>query len=631
MLYGKAIKSTTTHADQEQGKIDFHVGTGGSDTYFRLQKRLTNQTTLTQTQNLLTTVLNRIAQAGLIQETIGQQRNLRYAFWWPNKVEATAEEREIIFTPEQTTYISGTSKKVIGAVENTLYFGTKQWLNYGSDYRDNLQTPGTHDMKALEEILGEAYYLFTHIENTEVRAGSGVSIEQTIGDLWTVINKVREKTTDNPVGAIATSVPEYIAQLVAERMHTILTNYFLGAGAGCTFQTVNHIKTNLNIYLGIDPATFSQVTDVASFPANLNLPLGAAQLTCAETTGTFSYKDNEGITFGINGSSGTAISKIMWPAELCYFGNSPIRVSNDAKVKTDYPQKVSDWEDDTKWSGFTKNSHVVSSTRSVAMQNDINYGTALLKTTVKYGVSELHDNNSIIHTGEVDNIITPTAGTFTLTGVLVGGQNDEMGWNYIRKYTADETDANSVDHYKDFNFVIYDNAIGAGNAGISVPVSSASDANYTMVFDNYDSSKDETHQNDVYVCLEFQNKSGQDFYGEKNLIRKDATFYLVGKLTPSDATNYTGENEIQWPTATANTVCHALPPYNTTNGSTIQAKRVFIQDYMTTANFTIGTNSLRHAFSTVPDLRSAQTSLGLSVDLKWQTGLNFNNVLLGGN
>jgi len=31
----------------------------------------------------------------------------------------------------------------------------------------------------------------------------------------------------------------------------------------------------------------------------------------------------------------------------------------------------------------------------------------------------------------------------------------------------------------------------------------------------------------------------------------------------------------------------------------------------------------------VPDLRSSQLSLGLSVDLKWQTGLNFDNIVLG--
>ena len=51
---------------------------------------------------------------------------------------------------------------------------------------------------------------------------------------------------------------------------------------------------------------------------------------------------------------------------------------------------------------------------------------------------------------------------------------------------------------------------------------------------------------------------------------------------------------------------------------------------MTTATFTLGENSLKSAYLTVPDLRAASMSMGLSVDLKWETGLDFSNVVLGG-
>ena len=47
-----------------------------------------------------------------------------------------------------------------------------------------------------------------------------------------------------------------------------------------------------------------------------------------------------------------------------------------------------------------------------------------------------------------------------------------------------------------------------------------------------------------------------------------------------------------------------------------------MQDYTTVANLTI--KSLKNAYSTVPDLRSIQLNLGLSVDLTWQSGLTFN-------
>ena len=51
-------------------------------------------------------------------------------------------------------------------------------------------------------------------------------------------------------------------------------------------------------------------------------------------------------------------------------------------------------------------------------------------------------------------------------------------------------------------------------------------------------------------------------------------------------------------------------------------KRVFIQDYTTTANFTI--NSLKNAYVTIPDLRASKLQLGLSVDLSWRAGLTYN-------
>ena len=56
-----------------------------------------------------------------------------------------------------------------------------------------------------------------------------------------------------------------------------------------------------------------------------------------------------------------------------------------------------------------------------------------------------------------------------------------------------------------------------------------------------------------------------------------------------------------------------------------------MQDYMTTATFTLGANSLKHAYLTVPDLRAGSMTLGLSVDINWSTGLDFGDVILGGN
>ena len=46
-----------------------------------------------------------------------------------------------------------------------------------------------------------------------------------------------------------------------------------------------------------------------------------------------------------------------------------------------------------------------------------------------------------------------------------------------------------------------------------------------------------------------------------------------------------------------------------------------MSDYMTTLKLTI--KSLKNAYNTIPDLRSTKLQLGLSVDLDWQAGLQF--------
>ena len=143
-----------------------------------------------------------------------------------------------------------------------------------------------------------------------------------------------------------------------------------------------------------------------------------------------------------------------------------------------------------------------------------------------------------------------------------------------------------------------------------------------LVYDNYNSSKAYNEQNGVYVALEFVN-NGPAFWGRDNLIRNGATFYLVGKLDPDAGHSTTDYSDgIKWPSK------YALPPYDA-DGNSIHERRVFIQHYMTTATFVIGPQSLQHALVATPDLRSSQISLGLSVDLKWQTGLTFDNVILG--
>lgn len=487
--------------------------------------------------------------------------------------------------------------------------------------------------RQLEIKLAKCYKEMTTVQEAELRNASGYALKETIKNLWSIVNSVR--------CAEPTDQAEALAKYMAQRIHEELGKYFSaetvptngGSVSGVTIKKAETLISELvsdNYWptgtAGTKPSssTFSNITGFSSanmgqFPEQFDLPQGSTHIKYDNTKKTFYYVEN--YNSSAVGSGTFTVDDYYYPAELCYFGNSPIRVSATEHVETDYPVSVSYWNTEAteSWPIDWSVSHVQSSTRSVAMKNDINYGTSLLKTTVKYDVTALKDNNAAIqqrdyYVTEDDKTINVDGTSFKLVGVIVGDQWPKVGWDFLPKTTGD---ANYRKGY------VYDKNIT--NNGV-IPATGTSDPNYTMVFDNYidmTSTDPANKQPKVYIALELQNNTGVDFYGKDNLITNGSNFYLIGELDPS------GKTGPALPTY------HALPPYtfaNTYSGdATKTVPRVFIQDHMTTANFKIGENSLKYAYLTVPDLRSSSVTLGLSVDLQWSTGLDFNDVILGGN
>ena len=248
------------------------------------------------------------------------------------------------------------------------------------------------------------------------------------------------------------------------------------------------------------------------------------------------------------------------------------------------------------------------------MVNNIRYGAAMLETKVGYTdavtqAAQISTNNPNIS----DQMMPVGAGTFKLTGVVIGGQPKRVGWDFLPV---------SGEGF------IYDNFHGEnGEKAISVPLSGTSTPNYTVVFDNYNaaSAAANTAQDKVYVALEFQNNGTMDFFGKKNWVRKGDYFYLIGMLDPGDpqAEPSSTEKDITWPSDGT-----VIPPYNP-DGTSTKQPRIFVQDYKTTVTFKIGPNSLQYAYLTVPDLRSSNMTLGLSVDIQWREGLDLGEVVVG--
>lgn len=325
----------------------------------------------------------------------------------------------------------------------------------------------------------------------------------------------------------------------------------------------------------IDAITTAQAAIAAStFPRDYNLPDGVAQVTWSGTA--FEFVANTGVAIGSNAIDPTTI---CYPAGLYYMANTPIKTTE--AIDPVFPN-FANWTDGfaADWAGTS----VTATTRGIALTNPVQYAVASLAVKVKCATSTLADNAKEYAedptTGGQEQTITVPADGFKLTGVIIGGQPETVGWDFKNL---------AGDHLMN----IYDNAVPAD---VTAKFGSESPINYTLVLEDLVEAavSDKTQASVVNIALEFENNSGQSFYGQDGLVPADAKFYLVGQLN-----------------------------LNADRGVTDATGRtsVFSQDYTTTATFTI--SSLKNAYNGIPDLRASKMKFGLAVDLTWQTGVSF--------
>ena len=312
------------------------------------------------------------------------------------------------------------------------------------------------------------------------------------------------------------------------------------------------------------------------FPGKFKLPDGVATLSWA--TGGFAYNTPGNVTIG-NGNS-INYQKICYPAELSYFVNTTTMVSDkDMSNLSEFPS-YENWTKPTgaNWEGkdFT-NTAVAKTTRTVGLKDPVQYSVAVLKSTVRCKEATLEDNAKEAGGFKANQSITVNDNSFPVTGILIGGQPASVDWKY--EPASSET----------FENTIYDNVMNGSPMYAKYASEVPTVGNYTLVFDN----KKTGTENSVYVTIELTNKSGQAFYGKDGIIQKDTKFYLVGILNPNK---------------------EGLPKPAGVN-------RVFVQDYVTTANFKI--KDLKSAYNCIPDLRTSGINVGLAVDLSWKEGITF--------
>lgn len=331
----------------------------------------------------------------------------------------------------------------------------------------------------------------------------------------------------------------------------------------------------------------------SEFPCYNGLPEGSALLTFNKSSNKFIYDD----TPQIGGSNKVNSYKLTYPLPIVYFDNTPAKGIDKELENSDWKKTTAEWDYSTNWATDWYDG-VKATSRSIALKNNINYGVACLKTTFTCKGTTLEDNRKGVVPSLENQTITIPSNGFQVTGVLIGGQPENVNWQFINTGT-------------DRNYVVYDKELSDIYAGRN---ETPSEANYTLVFDNWTSAPT---QEPVNVAIELVNTAA-DFYGVDGIVAKGQKFYLIGHLDPASATT-----DITWPTYNDTQGQYTLPmSYQDRYPVQVNTKRVFVQDFTTTANFTI--NSLKNAYVTIPDLRASKLQLGLSVDLEWKSGLVFN-------
>ncbi|MBQ7513869.1 MAG: hypothetical protein IJS95_05710 [Prevotella sp.] len=337
------------------------------------------------------------------------------------------------------------------------------------------------------------------------------------------------------------------------------------------------IRTAINNSTYVTSISGNVITfkELGNYPADINLPDGAAYLAWQlKENSTTEYEFVELANNDNSGMNVAAVTAYAYPASLRYFVLSDI-VTSDQSLASLYVDGKS-WKTDiieakdNQQNLFYNKTKVESTTRSIAIKNQVQYAVGRLDVTVQANGSTLKDYGN--------NNVTIGNQTFPLTGVLVGGQKPV---DYKFEQTTGDT------------YTIYDKNIAST---IYLPVGNKSNSTYTLVLETKEATAAGQTDAVVKIALEFQNNSNSSIIGYNGqVIYPGAKFYLIGMLDPY---------------------------LNTTqkySGTETLIRKAFVQDYNTTANILV--KSFAQAYNVLPDLTLPTLEMGLSIDLGWKQGI----------
>lgn len=525
---------------------------------------------------------------------------------------------------EKQTYLEG----IMEAIANTSYTKTTDGTSE-TVYWDDLDPDKTLG-KFFYEFLGADITKATDTNNNTYTvtinsysplAGSSVGVLGTINTLYGKLYSIVKSKDSDKVKSTSITRSE-MAEAICDKIKD-LTAY--SVNTNFPQKKIFSVTTDSD---GNPTVAWAKSTDDnnAGFEADPNypenLPNGAVQYTWKDNGTSTTNSDNKkvysasyGVTTIGSNSNYINVEKIVYPASLAYSCNSPAMANDQVYGTGDFPETAANWQSGTKdnaatfWTGW--NSYVKSTTQTVALRNNVNYGVAKLNTTVKLGKDIITDKKNA-------QVSTPTTSAgeesktlgFKVTGILIGGQKKIADWEFL-PYSESGTTNDEVTIYEKF---------GSGNElyalkGSCTDAKGENATNYCLVFDNFLKDQNASNQAKVKIAVEFENNSTSTFEGHDGIVVPGQKFYLIGELNPTS-----GTGTVNWETNS-----DYRQPGATSSNENGKISRVFIQDHTTTENLTV--NSFENAYVNIPDLRSTQLMFGLSVNLTWLDGLTFNTTI----
>ena len=335
-------------------------------------------------------------------------------------------------------------------------------------------------------------------------------------------------------------------------------------------------ENNVTMTMPTAPAAVTDDPSIPNdgYPENILLPEGAAVVRWMKPANESKYRFVPQVQTTPEDNI-NSLDRFIYPAELYYYANSPIKTSTkslkehyeDTAVGNTWDKVLAEYDEG--YGVMANNVH------SVAIVDPLHYAVGCLQIglVVSSTLKDASETQITVSATTPASGETPaTDATFPLSAIFVSGQ-------YQQNYEF--TPMNNVDEK-----IIYDKDITGFSMGDAkrMPISSSTTPvpkayTNTLVFQTKDDAE-------VRFALEFTNNSDTDFQGYNGKVFRGAKFYLIGTIRPN---------------------------YVASEGE--HTKRVFTKDFITRGTVII--SSLQQAYTYLPDLLDPRLEIGIRLVPDW--------------